>query len=531
MRILAVIPARAGSKGIPNKNIRLLNGKPLIYYSIKNALESKYITDVIVSTDSKAIITICNQMNVKVKQRKKQLCGDEVTLDSVVFDACKDFDFDFVVTMQPTSPTLKVSTLDEAIVYAIENDFETLISVINKPHLSWREENGKKFPNYKERLNRQFLPANYLETGAFVISKKEVITNNSRIGNKMDVFEISENEAIDIDSFDDLIVAENHLNKKNIAFVVNGNNKIGMGHISRVLELADEFYVKPDIYFDKNQTDYSMFGNTTHTLIGVNGMSEVIREISRKPYDLIINDILDTSIDYMRQLKARTSANIVNFEDCGDGCRYADLVINALYGKSNMSNVKCGHDYYIVPKAFLMYKPIDIKEHVNRIFISFGGADPQNYTDRILKIISKTKYLVYEFVVVLGKAKNNISELMKYNGMSNIKVYYDVDNMAELMSECDVAITSRGRTGYELGTLGIPTIAMAQNKREELHYFVSEENGYIYLGLNPNDYMIEANIDILINMDMNMRLELQSKLLKCDYKQGRKRVVNLINSI
>lgn len=531
MRILAVIPARAGSKGIPNKNIRLLSGKPLIYYSIKNALESKYITDVIVSTDSKTVETICSQMNVNVKRRKNELCGDEVTLDSVVFDACKDFDIDYVVTMQPTSPTLKVSTLDEAILYAVENNLDTLISVINKPHLSWREIDGKKLPNYKERLNRQFLPANYVETGAFVISRKEVVTVNTRIGDNMDVFEISEDEAIDIDSFYDLIVAEHYLNKKNIAFIVNGNNQIGMGHISRVLELADEFYVKPDIFFDKNQTEYSMFGNTTHTLIGVNGMTEIIQEISRKPYDLIINDILDTSIEYMRKLKEISSAKIVNFEDCGDGCRYADLVINALYDESNMSNVKCGQDYYVIPKAFLLYKPIEIKEQVTKIFISFGGADPQNYTDRILKIISKEKYSAYEFIVVLGKAKDNISELMKYNLKSNIKVFFDVENMAQLMSECDAAVTSRGRTGYELGTLGIPTIAMAQNNREACHRFISEENGYIYLGLNPNDYVIEANIDILINMDINMRSELQSRLLRYDYRQGRKRVVNIINSI
>ena len=112
MKILAVIPARAGSKGIPNKNIRIIGGQPLIYYSIKNALDSKYITDVIISTDSPEVRIIATQMGTKYKWRDKSLCGDDVTLDSVVYDAVpKDEQWDYVVTMQPTSPTLKVAVL------------------------------------------------------------------------------------------------------------------------------------------------------------------------------------------------------------------------------------------------------------------------------------------------------------------------------------------------------------------------------------------------------------------------------------
>ena len=168
-KILAVIPARAGSKGVPNKNIRLVNNKPLIYYSIKNAVDSKYITDIVVTTDSPEIEVIAKQMGVRHKHRRPELCEDAITLDAVIYDAVRDFECDYVITMQPTSPTLKVQTLDAAIKYMCENDLDTLISVINEPHLSWRDEDGKKIPNYKERLNRQYLPAQYNETGAFLM--------------------------------------------------------------------------------------------------------------------------------------------------------------------------------------------------------------------------------------------------------------------------------------------------------------------------------------------------------------------------
>ena len=150
MKILAVIPARAGSKGIPNKNIRIIGERPLVYYSINNALNSKYVTDVIVTTDSDAVKIIAEQMGAKVKWRDSKLCGDDITLDSVIYDAIpKSQEWDYIVTMQPTSPTLKVDTLDSAIEYAIDKKLDTIISAINAPHLSWREENGKKLPNYK----------------------------------------------------------------------------------------------------------------------------------------------------------------------------------------------------------------------------------------------------------------------------------------------------------------------------------------------------------------------------------------------
>ena len=182
MKILAVIPARAGSKGIPNKNIRIINGKPLVYYAIRNAMLSKYVTDIIVTTDSEEVKTIAKQMGVGIKNRNKSLSGDSITLDSVVFDAIpKEIQWDYIVTMQPTSPTLKTSTLDNAIEYTIHNDLDTLISAVNKPHLTWGVKDGLKVPNYTERLNRQYLPPCFVETGAFVISKFSVVSKSTRI--------------------------------------------------------------------------------------------------------------------------------------------------------------------------------------------------------------------------------------------------------------------------------------------------------------------------------------------------------------
>lgn len=532
MNILAVIPARAGSKGIPNKNVRIVNGRPLVYYSIKNAIKSKYITDIIVSTDSEQVRIIADQMGAKAHWRDESLCGDAVALDAVIDDAVpKNETWDYIITMQPTSPALTVQTLDSAIEYAIKNDLDTLISVINSPHLSWSEKDGRKVPNYKKRLNRQYLPPYYLETGAFVISKAAVVSPTTRIGTKVDVFEVPEDEAYDVDTFSDLRSVANSINKQNIAIYVNGNNKRGIGHIYRALEIADEFYCKPDIIYDLNQTNVAVFGATTHNLVPVNGITELFEKCKQEKYSIFINDILSTSIDYMIGLRTvLPNAAIVNFEDDGEGAQKADLVFNALLHESSANNIFSGEKYYIASKTFMFYSPIDIKESVARVFISFGGADPQNYSDRLLKIISKPEYSSFQFIIVLGRAKNNVEALMKKYNSANIKVLHDVGNMAELMSSCDVAITSRGRTGYELAMLGIPSIAMAQNKREEKHGFVSNENGFTYIGLNPSDEVIEGALKMYLSLSADARRQFQEKMLSHDLREGRERVMTLINN-
>lgn len=533
MKLLAVIPARAGSKSIPNKNIRIIGGHPLIYYSIKNALNSEMITDVIVSTDSQEVRIIAEQMGAKVKWRDSTLCGDSITLDAVIADAIPaNKQWDYIVTMQPTSPTLRVSTLDQAIKYTIDNDLDTVISVINAPHLSWGEKDGKKIPNYTERLNRQYLPPCYMETGAFVISRASVVTGKTRIGEKVDVYEVPEDEAQDVDTFADLRTVAAFLECQKVAIYVNGNNKRGIGHIYRALEIADEFYVKPDIYYDTNQTDSKVFGKTTHNLIPVNGIAELFEKYKENDYNILINDILSTTIDYMIGLRTvLPNAKIVNFEDDGEGIIKADLVFNALFQETEFPQVYTGEKYYISGKTFMFYEPIEIKDSVRRVFVSFGGADPQNYSDRILNMVIKPEYKDYQFVVVLGRAKYNVEALLEFNKYDNIEVLYDVSNMPELMSHCDIGITSRGRTGYELAILGVPSISMAQNTREEKHGFVCNENGFTYIGLNPADEIIESNLRMYLSMKKETRKRFQEMLLSHDLRGGRKRVMGLINGL
>lgn len=535
MRILAVIPACEGSVSLPNKNMRVLHGKPMIYYVIRNALRSKYITDIIVTTNSNEIVSLARQMKVMTRLRGQELCNSEVSIDAVVYDVFKQLniaDYDHVVTMQSISPTLRPETLDDALKTYLENDLDTLISVKNQPQFYWQRQSGKPVPMQNERMNRHLLPPFYIETGAFMITRSRFIREEHRIGENVELYELVGDEAIDVNSFGDLWQAENAMSRRATAIFVNGNSKIGLGHISRVTQIADELFTKPDIYYDKNKTDPTVFGDTKYQLMPVDGSSDFLRHMALKRYDVIICDILNTSEEFMSKLRQTApESRLINFEDDGDGARYADVVINALYEESALKNVRVGSKYYIIPKLFLIYEPVAIKSVVRKALISFGGADPQGYTDKLLELATRPEYSHIHFYAILGKAKKNVQLLQSYSIYPNITVLHDVDNMPEIMSECDVAFSSRGRTCFELAALGIPTLSIAQHSREEKHSFVCEENGFFCLPPAPNDEQLESSFRTLACSNAEQRTLLQARMLSNDLRNGRKNVTELIYTI
>ena len=116
-KILAFIPARGGSKGIPNKNIKLFNGKPLIEWTIDSALKSKLISKVIVSSDSQKILSISKKLGAETVLRPKNISGDFATTESAIKHYIKNTkeSFDTIVLLSPTSPIRKINDIDNAI--------------------------------------------------------------------------------------------------------------------------------------------------------------------------------------------------------------------------------------------------------------------------------------------------------------------------------------------------------------------------------------------------------------------------------
>ncbi|RLF83558.1 hypothetical protein DRN44_00630 [Thermococci archaeon] len=547
MEILAIIPARGGSKGIKKKNLRLLNGKPLIYYQIQNALKSKYITDVVVTSDDDEILEYASNFPVYLRKRPDELAQDDVTLDPVVYDATIHMEnllgkkYDVVITLQPTSPLLKPTTLDRAIEKFFSEDLDTLIPVVDATHLYWKEERGHVVPDYKKRLNRQWLPKKYKETGAFLITRRGFIRENSRFGEKIGIFVLDEEEGVDIDTPFDWLIAETLMRRLKFLFVVNGNEKVGMGHVYRALTLADRLigHTVQFITYESNEQAIKLVQDSGYQVIRTS-KDRLLQKIAEIHPDIVINDILDTDLEYITKLK-EFGVFVVNFEDLGEGADEAHLVFNALYEKTNPKpNHRFGHEYECLNEKYYLYSPIEFRDPPKTLFVSFGGVDQNNLTCRVLQVVPEiiSETPIEKVIVVIGPGYSHKkaleAQLNELRGLeNNIEIHQNVKNMPRLMKRADIAITSNGRTIYELAAMGIPTISIAQNDRETLHLFARYHRGIKYLGVacnvGPED-ILNAIKDIADDPYLRKKMYLAQIEASKVIRQGVDKIINEILS-
>lgn len=540
MKILAVIPARGGSKGIPRKNIRFMAGQPLISYAINCAKSSSYNIDVAVTSDDEEIKNVASIYGAEIINRSPGLAGDKVTLDPVIYDAVlqmereKDCRYDIVITMQPTSPLLSVETLDAAISYHQEKQLDTVISGVNDPRLSWYEEEGVCLPNYKERLNRQYMPKDLKETGAFVITKREFVKETGRFGKKISVYEMPEREAGDIDTAQDWWIAEMELNRKTILIRLDGYSEIGMGHVYRGLQLAS-MYIEHSIRFvisEKSDIGICKLEDSHYKYDIIKDNDDIFELIDKYNADVVVNDILNTSENYIIRLK-QSGVRVVNFEDLGLGAKYADAVINALYDKPDNceldENSYWGSDYYLIRDEFNLAKPKPFSSKVNEILVIFGGTDPCNLTEKTIEALSQISDNNMHVTVILGMGYKGKDKLAQKMQEQNIDVVQDVKLMTSYMGKADLAISSQGRTMLELASMGVPTILMSQNARESTHAFGEIKNGFLNLGLGSEvEIHTLAETISWLNHCPQIRCNMRQQMLQTDLRHGAERVKKII---
>lgn len=538
-KILVVIPARGGSKGIPRKNIRLLDNKPLISYTINIARHSSYVDDVVVTTDDSEIALISEKFGASVVRRSEELSSDEIPLDPVIYDAMNQkekqaFDeYDIVITLQPTSPLIKTSTLDAAIEKFEDFSIDSVISVVDDRHLSWGfdEANQRYFPNYIERKNRQYLPKEFRETGAILATRRSCVHEDSRLGTNIELIEVSREESVDIDNYEDWWIAENYLQKKRIAIVVNAYDEIGTGHVYRCLSIASKLVFHEVLFLldENHQLGIDIVENYNYPYKLYDGLDDLMGLLRMYSPQLVMNDVLDTSREYVSMLK-NEGYFVVNFEDLGTGTEVADVVFDALYEHEiGEDKIFTGHKYYILKDEFYFQPQKIITHNVNNVLITFGGTDPNNFTEKVIDSILSTNY-EGRINVILGLGYSGLEELIgKYESNQAIQIYRNVSNISEFMFKADLIFTSAGRTMYEICSLGVPTICLCQNERELTHVFANESNGFINMGLGEDvgrQQIIDEFINLVNNYDL--RVEMNKKMLNVDLKNGFENIWSII---
>lgn len=222
--IIGVIPARGGSKGVPRKNLIHLLDKPLIQYTIEEALDSHHLSKVIVSTDDKEIANLSKSLGAEVPfMRPPKLATDAALSIEVMMHALKkmeDLDkkrYNILVMLQPTTPFRTSQDIDNGIELLLRGGADSVISVVNvgahHPLRMKRIVNDGWLINYIEQGTedmrpRQELPPVYIRNGSLYITWRNVLLQGSFVGSNCKAYIMPPERSVNIDTKFDIILAE-----------------------------------------------------------------------------------------------------------------------------------------------------------------------------------------------------------------------------------------------------------------------------------------------------------------------------------
>ena len=223
MKVLAIIPARGGSKGLPGKNLRMLAGRPLIAWTIRHALGSDLVSDTIVSTDCPEIAQISRQSGAQVPfLRPAQLATDSAPTEPVMIHALEEMEkagmsYDVIALLQPTSPLRGPDMTDRALAQLHVDHADSLLSVTQSHAFFWQRDPVCATYDHRNRPRRQDIAPQdrkFRETGSLYLTRRDVLVREcNRLGGKITLFETPENEGFEIDSLTDFRLLETLMNE------------------------------------------------------------------------------------------------------------------------------------------------------------------------------------------------------------------------------------------------------------------------------------------------------------------------------
>lgn len=203
-KILGLIPARGGSKGVPKKNIREIYGKPLIVWTIERALESGYIDYVVVSTDSEEIASVARNAGAEILMRPAELATDTASTQDVMVHALQCYTCETIVLLQPTSPYRSVGLIDRCVESFHAGDYDSLATGFICDY----KEYGKN------TLPRQQIEGFFYDDGNVYVMKAKNVLAGDRYGKKIGYYYTNRFENAEIDDFFDFWLLEKILEQK-----------------------------------------------------------------------------------------------------------------------------------------------------------------------------------------------------------------------------------------------------------------------------------------------------------------------------
>jgi spore coat polysaccharide biosynthesis predicted glycosyltransferase SpsG/CMP-N-acetylneuraminic acid synthetase len=520
--LLVVIPAMKKNAVIPDQLIKKLDGITLIQRAIDTTKKLTKNSNIIVLTDSEEISLISKRNGVDFYYDNKISLNSNNIID-ISSKLTKELKQKNILIYRANSPLVNNEILAKAYQLFLEDESAVLISV--------RHEN-KRLLKKGEEISIYIDKDNYFEeVKSFVIFSKEKIQESN-----LKPFIVDDEKSIEIENYQDWWVCEKILQRKRIVFNVIGSIEIGMGHIYHSLALAHEITDHEVIFVcnEKYKIAVDKIASMDYKVISANNVEDVI--IGLNP-DMVINDVLNTEISYIFRLR-ECNIKIVNFEDLGEGSKYADIVFNELYDTPQLEgkNYYWGYKYLILRDEFYSAKSHEFINDIKEIIVTFGGTDQNNLTLISLKSIldsCKEKNIIIN--IVCGgayKYKNDLKNYIDNCNYSRINLTYESGIISGIMEKSQLAISSNGRTVYELADMNIPSIIISHHEREHTHNFASLEKGFINLGVikNSTEEEVRESFDKLIE-DLDYRGLLFMNIKRYGFRKNKRKVVDKIMSL
>lgn len=484
--LFALVPARAGSKRVKNKNLLPVGGIPLVVRAVN--LAKMFTDEIVVSTDSEEIAGLVSGMDgVRVDTRRE--VDDETTID----DFIEEYLGVRLLVIQPTV-IIRPEPLDD-ITKMLDSSKPTALAMrahgiwFKKKHLGTRKnlQDLKVTEGPWQEIGIRYYPAD---------SPSGVVESTYKLKG-------AAWEGIDIDTPTDLFVADRLVNRKHIVFRFVYGKEVGSGHLRRCITLANHLQhhnvelhnLGPDMVPDELAQGWA------------------INMPNSQNYDIIVNDTLDTTTEEMALL--RQYAPVIAVEDSGPGSNLASHVVNALYGDNDLQF--SGSDWAVLRPDFLLSDNKPIKDRDIDILVSFGGTDPSDLTARLQSLLED----------------NDISQKVVYVQPPGSPKPSDkkevLPHMASLLSSARMVFTSGGRTLFEAAATGTPAFVITQNIRESTHAHLGLGHGNMDLG--HHDFVSRNQILDIINLafeDGHMLQEMSDRAFSSIDRKGLDRFLSLI---
>ena len=220
MSNIAFIPVRGGSKSIPLKNIKILAGKPLVYWTAKAANDANCVDEVIIATDSVEIENAVEKFDlpkVKLYHRKPENATDTASTESVMLEYIEEAKLcnnDKFFLIQATSPLLKSKHIDEMYSKYLKDGADSALSCVLNKRFFWTNDGKSINYDYKNRPRRQDFDGIMMENGAcYINSVSNILRDKNRLSGKISVYEMPEYTAVEIDEPDDFLLIEKLMEK------------------------------------------------------------------------------------------------------------------------------------------------------------------------------------------------------------------------------------------------------------------------------------------------------------------------------